>query len=141
MISWLARLLQPRSPSPRLRGQDRGEGQQKAQTLLGKATPCFAFDRLSAPAWPPRAPAAFARAGFMQNAILYRAVRMVAEAAASVPLLLYQGDEEVTEHPLLVLIARPNPGTSAPDLYEAWYGFLLVSGNAYLEAVAIGGTV
>ena len=74
----------------------------------------------------------------MQNAILYRAVRMIAEAAASVPLLLYQGDEEITEHPLLDLLARPHPTASAPDLLEAWYGFLLVSGNAYLEAVAIG---
>ena len=39
---------------------------------------------------------------------------MIAEAAASVPLLLYQGDEEITEHPLLDLLARPNPGASAP---------------------------
>jgi HK97 family phage portal protein len=77
----------------------------------------------------------------MQNAILYRAVRMISEAAASVPLLLYQGDEEITEHPLLALLARPNPGATAPDLCEAWYGYLLVSGNAYLEAVAVGGTV
>ena len=73
--------------------------------------------------------------------ILYRAVRMIAEAAASVPLLLYQGEEEIAEHPLLDLLARPNPGATAPDLLEAWYGFLLVSGNAYLEAVAVGGTV
>src|SRR6185295_6654726 len=71
--------------------------------------------------------------------IVYRSVRMVAEAAASVPLLLYEGDQEIGEHPLLDLIARPNPVSSAPDLFEAWYGFLLVSGNAYLEAVAIGG--
>ena len=77
----------------------------------------------------------------MQNPVLYRAVRMVAEAAASVPLLLYQGEEEIAEHPLLDLLARPNPGATAPDLLEAWYGFLLVSGNAYLEAVAVGGTV
>ena len=74
----------------------------------------------------------------MQNAILYRSVRMIAEAAASVPLLLYQGEEEITSHPLLDLIARPNAGATAPDLLESWYGFLLVSGNAYLEAIAVG---
>jgi HK97 family phage portal protein len=122
-----------------LRGEGRGEGQQKAQTLFGQG--CFAFDRLASPAWGPRDYAAFARAGFMQNAILYRAVRMIAEAAASVPLLLYQGDEEITEHPLLAILARPNPGATGTDLLEAWYGFLLVSGNAYLEAVGVGGTV
>ena len=61
-----------------------------------------------------------------------------AEAAASVPLLLYSGDEEITDHPLLSLIARPNATATAPDLFEALYGFLLVSGNAYPEALPLG---
>ena len=69
--------------------------------------------------WSPRDYAAFAREGFAQNAIVYRSVRMVAEAAASVPLLLYEGDQEIVEHPLLDLIARPNPICSAPDLLES----------------------
>jgi HK97 family phage portal protein len=77
----------------------------------------------------------------MQNAVLYRCVRMIAEAAASVPLLLYRGTDEIAGHPLLRLLARPSPGSSTPDLMEACYGFLLVSGNAYLEAVAVAGTV
>jgi HK97 family phage portal protein len=110
-------------------------------TTKSLAGPCFAFDRLGSPAWAPRDYTAFAREGFMRNAILYRSVRMIAEAAASVPLLLYQGTEEIAEHPLLGLLARPNPASSAPDLLEACYGFLLVSGNAYLEAVAVGGAV
>src|SRR5262245_44906509 len=78
ITSWLARLLPQRAPSPRLRGEGRGEGQHKAQTLLAQS--CFAFDRLAAPAWAPRDYAAFAREGFMQNAVVYRAVRMIAEA-------------------------------------------------------------
>src|SRR5262245_6809218 len=148
LTTWLARALgrlalasaaqtPPASPSP-LWGGVRGGGEPQ-----GKSTPApyFAFDRLGSPAWAPRDYAAFAREGFMQNAILYRAVRMVAEAAASVPLLLYAGDAEITEHPLLDLLARANPGASTPDLRMAWYGFLLVSGNAYLEAVAVGGTI
>jgi HK97 family phage portal protein len=127
MIDWLNRLLPLRWPSP-----------PNIKSLTG---PCFAFDRLASPAWAPRDYAAFAREGFMQNAVLYRAVRMIAEAAASVPLLLYHGTDEIAEHPLLDLLARPNPGASTPDLLEAWYGFLLVSGNAYLEAVAAGAAV
>jgi HK97 family phage portal protein len=66
---------------------------------------------------------------------------MVSEAAASVPLVLYDGAEEVETHPLLDLLARPSPGHTATDLYESWYGFLLVAGNAYLEAVAFGGSL
>ena len=34
--------------------------------------------------------AALAREGYMQNPVVYRAVRMVAEAAAAVPWLLYR---------------------------------------------------
>lgn len=103
--------------------------------------PLLALESLGQPVWSPRDYAAFAREGFAQNAVVYRSVRMVAEAAASVPLLLYAGDEEITEHPLLSLIARPNPASTAADLLESWYGFLLVSGNAYLEAVAVDGAL
>ena len=110
-------------------------------TKASRTGPLLAFEALRQPVWAPRDYAAFAREGFAQNAIAYRSVRMVAEAAASVPLLLYEGDQEISEHPLLDLIARPNPICSAPDLLESWYGFLLVSGNAYLEAVALGGSL
>ena len=75
----------------------------------------------------------------MQNAIVYRCVRMIAECAASVPFLLYAGDDEITEHPMLSLVSRPNPLQAAPDLFESFYGHLLVAGNAYLEAVGIDG--
>ena len=75
----------------------------------------------------------------MQNAIVYRSVRMIAEAAASVPLPLYRGAEEIEEHALLDLIARPSPDRTSADFLEAWYGFLLVAGNAYVEAVAVSG--
>jgi HK97 family phage portal protein len=127
LVGILRRLMPPRTPAP-----------PATKSLAG---PCFAFDRLGEPAWGPRDYAAFAREGFMQNAVLYRSVRMIAEAAASVPLLLYQGPEEIAEHPLLDLLARPNPAASAPDLLVACYGFLLVSGNSYLEAVAVGGSL
>jgi HK97 family phage portal protein len=117
-----------------------GDAQGAAPFAKASRTgPLIAFDVQRQPVWCPRDYAAFAREGFMQNAIVYRAVRMIGEAAASVPLLLYEGAEEIVEHPLPDLIARPNPACSAPDLLEAWYGFLLVSGNAYLEAVAVGG--
>jgi HK97 family phage portal protein len=93
------------------------------------------------PVWTPRDLASLAREGFAKNAVVYRAVRMVAEAAASVPLFLFDGESEIDEHPLLALIAKPNPVSCAPDLFEAWYGHLLVAGNAYLEAVTVAGAL
>jgi HK97 family phage portal protein len=101
--------------------------------------PLVAFETLGRPVWAPRDYAAFAREGYMQNAVVYRSVRLIAEAAASIPLLLYEGDTEIEEHPLLDLIGRPSPDQTGTDFFEAWYGFLLVAGNAYVEAVAAGG--
>jgi len=93
------------------------------------------------PVWTPRDFASLAREGFAKNAVVYRSVRMVAEAAASVPLFLFDGESEVDEHPLLTLLARPSPAHCAPDLFEAWYGHLLVAGNAYFEAVTVAGSL
>jgi HK97 family phage portal protein len=93
------------------------------------------------PVWTPRDLAALAREGFAANAVVYRSVRMIAEAAASVPLFLFDGEREVDQHKLLQLLAKPNPVQCGPDLFEAWYGHLMVAGNAYLEAVSGGGVV
>ena len=43
------------------------------------------------------------------NAIVYRAVKLVAENAASAAFLADEGAAERDRHPLLDLIARPNP--------------------------------
>jgi phage portal protein BeeE len=59
--------------------------------------------------WTQRDYAALAREGFMRNPVAHRAVRMIAEAAASIPWLLYEGTREHDTHPLLDLLAHPNP--------------------------------
>ena len=79
--------------------------------------------------------------GFASNAIGYRAVRMIAEAAGSLPWLLYDGDREIAAHPLLELLKKPNPGQPGREFGEQLYGFLLVAGNAYVEKVEIDGAV
>lgn len=89
------------------------------------------------PRWTPRDYAALAREGFAKNAIAYRAVRLIAEAVAAMPLVLYEGSRELDDHPLLDLIARPNPRQSGCDLIEAATGHLLISGNAYFECVLV----
>src|SRR5690606_38679657 len=101
----------------------------------GSSAPLIAVEGLGMPAWMPRDYSAFAREGMMKNPIVYRSIRMISEAAASVPLLLYEGEHEIEEHPLLDLLRRPGAGRTTADLLEAWYGYLLVAGNAYIEAV------
>jgi HK97 family phage portal protein len=89
--------------------------------------------------WTPRDYVALAREGFVQNAIVHRAVKLVAENAASCCWLLFEGVAERDRHPLIDLIARPNPRQDGAALFEALYSYLLLAGNAYVEAVALAG--
>jgi len=89
--------------------------------------------------WTPRDYAQLAREGYQRNPVAYRCVRMVAEAIAGLPLVLMQGSRELDAHPLLDLLARPNPRQAGAELLESVAGFLLVSGNAYLELVSVAG--
>lgn len=109
------------------------------EAKASKAAKILAWASAGQPVWTPRDYASLAREGFTKNAIVYRAVRMIAEAAASVPLHLFDGAREIDDHALLSLIARPNAMQCGPDLLEAWYGHLMVAGNAYLEAVSVDG--
>lgn len=43
--------------------------------------------------------------------------------------------EEVDYHPLLALLANPNPQMGGAEFKDAAFGFLLMSGNTYVEAV------
>lgn len=101
--------------------------------------PLIALHTAGRPQWTPRNYAALAKEGFAANAIGYRAVRMIADAAASLPWLLYDGSREVTAHPLLALLQKPNAGQPGREFAEQLYGFLLVAGNAYVEKVDIDG--
>lgn len=99
-----------------------------ALSLLGRA-----------PSWSSCDYSTLARVGVMQNAIAYRCVRMIAEAAASVPWLLYEGETEIEEHPLLELLKKPNPRESGAVLFERWYAYLQCAGNSYLQASTLEG--
>jgi HK97 family phage portal protein len=106
-----------------------------ADAKASRAAAIVALHSAGRPVWTPRNYPALARAGYMRNPIVYRAVRTISEAAACVPWLLYEGAAELDDHPLLVLLKKPNAHQSGSDLFEALYGHLLVSGNAYVEAV------
>ena len=89
-------------------------------------------------AWSPRDAVSLTRAGFAGNPVGFRAVKMIAEAAAALPLVLQDAERRFAEHPVLDLVAAPNPAQGRAELFEALYGQLLLSGNAYVEAVGAG---
>jgi HK97 family phage portal protein len=99
------------------------------------------FDSGGRARWTPRDYTALAREGFAKNAIVHRAVKLVAENAASVTFLLSENGAAHDRHPLLDLLARPNPRQDGAGFLEAVAAYLLLAGNAYVEAVALEGSV
>lgn len=101
------------------------------------AQPLVAFHGNGRAAWSPRDINSLMRNGFAGNPVGFRCVKMVAEAAAAVPLILQDGTTRFDTHPILDLLRRPNETQSFPELLEAFYGQLLLSGNGYLEAAGV----
>lgn len=93
------------------------------------------------PRWTARDTVSLTRAGFLGNPVGFRVVRLISEAAAALPLVLQDGERRYEVHPLLALLRRPNPAQGRAEFLEAIYAQLLLSGNAYVEAVAaeVGG--
>ena len=86
--------------------------------------------------WSSRDTATLTRGAFISNPVGFRAVRLIAEAAAAVPLLCQDAERRYETHPVLELLRRPNPGQGRAELFEALFGQILLSGNGYLEAVS-----
>lgn len=100
--------------------------------------PIMAWHGAGRVAWSPRDTVTLTKTGFSGNPVGFRCVKMVAEAAASLPLVLQDSAERFSDHPMLSVLKRPNPVQGRAELFEALFGQLLLTGNAYLEAVGGG---
>jgi HK97 family phage portal protein len=87
-------------------------------------------------AWSPRDTVSLTRNGFQGNPVGFRAVKLIAEAAAALPVVCQDTGRRYETHPVLCVLNRPNPAQGRADLLEAAYAQLMLSGNAYLEAVS-----
>ncbi|MGL6210747.1 MAG: phage portal protein [Paracoccaceae bacterium] len=85
--------------------------------------------------WSPRDTVSLGKTGFQGNPIGFRCVKLVSEAAAALPLVCQDHERRYEQHPVMDLIRRPNGAQGRAELFEAIYGYLLLSGNAYVEAV------
>lgn len=100
--------------------------------------PLMAYGNVGQPVWTPRRYDSLANEGFQKNVIVYRCVNLIGRGLASVPWLLYEGDGELYKHPLLDLLNSPSPRQAGSAFMEAVVGYLLLSGNSYIEAVQNG---
>jgi len=98
----------------------------------------IAFHSAGNPVWSALESGSYTRKGFCGNPVVYRCVRMISEAATSIPWLVREGQLEFDQHPLLDLIHKPNDRQSGAKLIECLYGHLLISGNVYLSHVKLG---
>jgi len=101
--------------------------------------PLVALQLSARATWSSRDYSGLVREGFQKNAIVYRCVRMIAEAAASVPLCVRRGETCEAGDPAAQFLTRGNPMNSAAEVLESFYGYLQLGGNAYLEAALVDG--
>lgn len=128
MPNWMNRLFGGRTNTP-------GETKNFAgHTML-------TLSQLGPARWSGRGYASLVNQGFMRNPVVYRCVRLIAEAANRVPLNVLVDGKVASDHPLAQLLAQPNGRQSGPELLEAVYAYLQTSGNAYLQAGIVDGAV
>lgn len=87
------------------------------------------------PIWTPRQYDALAEEGYQKNMVVYRCVSLIARGVGSVSWRLYKGGKRVETHPLLTLLHNPNPQQGLARFMEGLTAYLLLAGNAYIEAV------
>ncbi len=103
-----------------------------------RAGPLIALTGAGRPRWTPRDYASLASEGFGKNAVAYRCVRMIAEACAATPLVVFVEGARDDGHPVARLLRKPNPEQSGAEWLEGLYAALQTAGNAYAEAVGDG---
>lgn len=99
------------------------------------AGPVVAYASSGRVAWSPRDTVSLTKVGFASNPIGFRAVKLISEAAAALPLVVTGRVGAFDVHPAKSLLRAPNPGQTQVDLLEALFGQLLLSGDGYLEVV------
>lgn len=110
--------------------------EQKASAAGG----AISAHSLRQPVWTPREFGQLAEESYVRNAVAYRCTKLIAGSAAAAPWLMHdRGGKEIREHPLLDLLSRPGPMIGGAGLFEAFYAYLLLAGNTYLEAVGPDG--
>jgi len=110
----------------------------EAKAAAPARAPVIAFHGSGRVAWSGRDTVSLMRNGFAGNPVGFRCVRLIAEAAAALPLLFLDGAVRLETHPLRSLVERPNPAQGRAEFLEAVFGQFLLSGDAYIEAVGEG---
>lgn len=110
---------------------------QPAEVKASATAPLVQFHGSGRAIWSGRDTSSLVRNGFSGNPVGFRCTKMIAEAAAAVPLVLQDDDRRYDMHPLLSLLRKPNETQSASELLEGLYGQLVLTGDTYAEAAGL----
>jgi HK97 family phage portal protein len=110
----------------------------KTEQKASRTAPLTALSFSNRASWSSKDMRTLTKTGFAGNPLVYRAIRMLAESAATLTLTLRENGQEHLTHPLLTLLDKPNARQTKASFFETLYGHLLVSGNAYIEHVSVG---
>jgi len=105
------------------------------ETKASAAGRIIAWQTSGRVAWSPRDTVSLTRSGFSGNPVGFRSVKLIAEAASALPLILQDAEQRYDTHPLAALLRKPNGAQGTAELLESLFGQLLLTGNAYIEAV------
>ncbi|MEM1360138.1 MAG: phage portal protein [Pseudomonadota bacterium] len=108
-----------------------------AEAKASATGPLVAMSGSGRAVWSPRDVTSLTRNGFLGNPVGYRAVKVIAEAAAALPLVLREKGQRQDVHPAGALLSRPNGNQGKGELFESLFGQLLLTGNAFVEAAGI----
>ncbi len=97
--------------------------------------PLIATHVAHTPQYTPRRYDRLADEAYAKNVIAYLCVRLIADAVASLKLMVFKGEKEIKGHDLQRLLKRQNPMTTGPRWWRELVAYHLLAGNAYVEAV------
>jgi HK97 family phage portal protein len=81
----------------------------------------------------------YAKEGYQQNAVVFKCVNEISQAASAINFKVFQGDQELEQHPLLTLLKKPNPIQAGNEYFQSLYAYILLSGNSYAISSTAGG--
>lgn len=111
------------------------------QLKQSRARTAIAFQQLGQPQTSPRNYVSFSKEGYQKNVIAFRAISGIANAASGIQWTLFskRGEAmptEITDHPLLTLLKRPNPLQGGAAFNGAIVAYFFISGNSFIEAAS-----
>lgn len=84
----------------------------------------------------------FSKKGYANNVLVYKCVHMIATACAGIEWEVYSKRKmgqskpiELENHPLILLLEKPNAMQGQAKFIEAIVAYYLLAGNTYIEAV------